>query len=167
MARGLAAEELRHLYEKFAPVIHRRARALLGRDADAWDVVHDVFERMLTAGEHFRGDATALTYVYRATTNRCLNVLRARALRESGGASIQPSEAGLGVEAANFIGALASRLDPRSLTVAVLHFVDGLTQDEVARTLGLSRKTVVREISSLRETASALAATPTAKPSDG
>ncbi len=48
--QGLGAEELRDLYERYAPVIHRRALALVGRDADAWDIVQEVFEKMLQSG---------------------------------------------------------------------------------------------------------------------
>src|SRR5688572_29220498 len=82
MPRGLGADELRGLYERYAPVIHRRALALLRRDADAWDIVQEVFERMLQSGPAFRHEARPMTYIYRVTTNLCLNALRARTTRE-------------------------------------------------------------------------------------
>ncbi len=161
MAQGLQGTEVRKLYEAYAPVVYRRALQLLRREADAWDVVQEVFARMLQAGEHFRGEARPMTYVYRATTNACLNHLRARAVREplsqedlpSGEASFAPGAP----EAANFLRALAAELDERSLQIATLHFLDGLTQDEVAQLLGVSRKTVVRAVQQIRARAETLA----------
>lgn len=44
--------------------------------------------------------------------------------------------------------------------MATLLYIDGLTQDEVATTLGLSRKTIGREVEALRVKASALGALP-------
>src|SRR5207253_2763459 len=65
MAKGLGREELQRLYTQLAPAIHRRARLLLGRDADAWDVVQEVFEKMLQMGERFRGEAQPMTWAWR------------------------------------------------------------------------------------------------------
>jgi RNA polymerase sigma-70 factor (ECF subfamily) len=159
MASGLGAEELKGLYERFAPVVHRRALALLGRDADAWDIVQEVFERMLKAGAQFRREARPMTYVYRVTTNLCLNALRSRALREpladlprEESACLTPSQ----VEAADFIRHLVGRMGERELEVATLHFFDGLTQEEIAQTLDVSRKTIVRDLDSIRRKAAEL-----------
>lgn len=151
------------LYERFAPVVHRRALALLGRDADAWDIVQEVFERMLKAGAQFRREARPMTYVYRVTTNLCLNSLRARALREPSAdapredtSTLSPSQ----LEAADFIRHLVGRLGQRELEVATLHFFDGLTQEEIAQTLDLSRKTIVRDLESIRRKAAELGRLP-------
>jgi RNA polymerase sigma-70 factor (ECF subfamily) len=160
MAQGLQAADVRRLYEAYAPVVYRRALQLLRREADAWDIVQEVFARMLQAGEHFRGEARPMTYVYRATTNACFNHLRSRSVREPsllddvplGEASFVPGAP----EAANFLRALAVRLDERTLQIAVMHFLDGLTQQEVAQVLKVSRKTVVRAVGEIRAQADAL-----------
>ena len=59
---GLTRDEVQRLYAQFAPVVFRRARVLLARDADAWDVVQEVFERMLTHGAGFRGEARPMMF---------------------------------------------------------------------------------------------------------
>ncbi|GMU08496.1 hypothetical protein ASNO1_47490 [Corallococcus caeni] len=164
MGSGLDAEELRQLYERFAPVVHRRALALLGRDADAWDIVQEVFERMLTAGARFRREARPMTYVYRVTTNLCLNALRSRQLREPAlleapeAAALTPGQ----WEAADFIRHLVGRMGERELEVATLHFFDGLTQEEIAGMLDVSRKTIVRDLDSIRKKAAELGRLPEA-----
>ncbi|RKG97151.1 sigma-70 family RNA polymerase sigma factor [Corallococcus sp. CA053C] len=168
MASGLGAEELRELYERFAPVVHRRALALLGRDADAWDIVQEVFERMLTAGARFRREARPMTYVYRVTTNLCLNALRTRRSREpklperEEAATLTPSQ----WEAADFIRHLVGRMGERELEVATLHFFDGLTQEAIAQMLDVSRKTIVRDLESIRKKAAELGRLPEAAEAD-
>lgn len=56
-------DSVRGLYERFAPQVYRRARRLLGRDADAWDAVQEVFEKVLSARSKFRGDAQPMTFL--------------------------------------------------------------------------------------------------------
>lgn len=163
MARGFGAEEVEALYEQCAPAIYRRALELLGRDADAWDVVQEVFEKMLRVGGSFRGEASPMTYAYRAATNVSLNVLRARAVRAAAataGPEEEPAVEPARVEIASFVRALLARLDEREQEVAVLYFLDELTQDEIALAIGRSRKTVVRALASIRATAAQLGEVP-------
>ena len=159
---GLSREELRTLYATYAPVVFRRARLLLGRDADAWDAVQEVFEKMLKAGDSFRGESRPMTWVYRITTNVCFNHLRSRGVREPM-LTVVDSEPSVGVEAVesrNLLRVWLEKLDAREQEIASLLFIDGLTQDEVADVLGLSRKTINREVAQLREKAAALGAVP-------
>jgi RNA polymerase sigma-70 factor, ECF subfamily len=154
---GFTRDELKQLYERYAPVVVRRARRLLGRDADAWDAVQEVFQKMLTAHESFRGEARPLTWLYRITTNVCLNMLRARKLREPllplTAESTVDQEA---LETRELLAAWFKVLEPREQEVAALLFIDGLSQDEVADVLGVSRKTISREVAALRAKAVAL-----------
>lgn len=162
MRGGLSREEIQSLYAQFAPVVFRRARVLMARDADAWDVVQEVFERMLRHGATFRGEARPMTWVYRVTTNVALNQVRSQKLREP---LLTPvaDEMTLGldqVEARQLISQWMKHLNERELTVATLLYVDGLNQQEVAEVLELSRKTIVREVEALRQKLESLGALP-------
>lgn len=159
---GLTREEVQRLYAQFAPVVFRRARVLLARDADAWDVVQEVFERMLTHGAAFRGEARPMTWVYRVTTNVALNQIRSRKLREPllTVVSVEPATGVDQVESRQLLSKWLGHLDERELEVATLLYVDGLTQQEVAVVLGLSRKTIVREVEELRQKLASLGALP-------
>ena len=159
---GLTRDEVQRLYAQFAPVVFRRARVLLARDADAWDVVQEVFERMLTHGAGFRGEARPMTWVYRVTTNVALNHIRSRKLREPllTVVPVEPSTSVDHVESRQLLSRWLGRLSERELEVATLLFIDGLTQQEVADVLGLSRKTIVREVEELRQKLEGLSALP-------
>ncbi len=161
-SRGLTRDEVQRLYAQFAPVVFRRARVLLARDADAWDVVQEVFERMLTHGAHFRGESRPMTWVYRVTTNIALNHIRGRKLREPllTVVPMEPSTTVDHVEARQLLSRWLGQLDERETEVATLLFIDGLTQQEVADVLGLSRKTIVREVEELRQKLEVLGALP-------
>ncbi len=163
MARGLSASELTAIYELYAPTVHRRARALLGRDSDAWDAVQEVFCRLLASGAAFRAEARPMTYIYRVTTNVSLNLLRSRALRDVATEALPPEEAGAEpeeVEARNLLRVLARELDERALQIATLHFMDSLTQEEIVEVVGLSRKTVGKVLEQVRTRARELALEP-------
>lgn len=160
---GLTRDEVQRLYAQFAPVVFRRARVLLARDADAWDVVQEVFERMLTHGAAFRGEARPMTWVYRVTTNMALNHIRSRKLREPLLTVVpeeEPATGVDGVEARQLLSKWLGRLNERELEVATLLYIDGLTQQEVSEVLGLSRKTIGREVEELRHKLQALDALP-------
>lgn len=158
----LRADEIQALYERFAPVVHRRCVHLLGRDSDAWDQVQAVFMKLLEDPGGFREEARPMTYIYRVATNVCLNHLRGRALRERpeplphAWDMLEPGA----VEARDFIRALVGRLDERSLVIATLYYLDGLKQEEVAEVVGISRKWVGRELARIRKVAVQLEAEP-------
>ena len=158
---GFTRDEMKQLSARYAPVVFRRARRLLGRDADAWDAVQEVFQKMLTAHESFRDEARPLTWLYRITTNISLNMLRARMLREPLSPAIEEASVDHeALETRDLLRAWLKGLEPREQEVATLLFIDGLTQDEVADVLGLSRKTINREVAELRAKAAALGALP-------
>lgn len=148
----MRADEVEALYNQFAPAVHRRAKQLLGNSPDAWDAVQEVFERMLTAGTEFRRAARPMTWLYRITTHVCLNRLRSAKVRATEpDASEDVARADDSVEARNTLRAWLAKLEPREVEVAVLLYMDGLSQDEAAQVLGVSRKTVVRDVDAMRE----------------
>ncbi len=150
----LTRPEIEALYARYAPVVHRRALSVVGRDADAWDVVQEVFERMLRNASEFRAQARPMTWVYRITTNVALNLLRSRGIREpeaGAAAAAEPLvETAAALEARQMLLKLSDTLDDRELSVVAMTVLDGMTQEEIADALGLSRKTINRELEGIR-----------------
>lgn len=160
---GFTRAELDQLYRRHAPSVFRRARRLLGRDSDAWDAVQEVFQKMVTAHQSFRGEARPMTWLYRITTNISLNMLRSRSLREPAGLTVidEQADGQEALETRDLLEAWLKGLTEREQEIATLLFIDGLTQEEVADVLQLSRKTINREVAELRAKAAALGALPT------
>lgn len=160
---GFTRAELDQLYRRHAPSVFRRARRLLGRDSDAWDAVQEVFQKMVTAHQSFRGEARPMTWLYRITTNISLNMLRSRSLREPAGLTVidEHADGQEALETRELLEAWLKGLTEREQEIATLLFIDGLTQEEVADVLQLSRKTINREVAELRAKATALGALPT------
>jgi RNA polymerase sigma-70 factor (ECF subfamily) len=136
---------LEMLYVTHGPAVLRRARQLLGNEAEAQEVLHDVFTSLLQDPGQFAGLSSAMTFLYRMTTNAALGRLRrsrthARLLATNyggGGEPTSPSPEAL-VELRAWLLALPDEL----AKVAVYYYMDELTQEEIARVLGCSRQWV-------------------------
>jgi RNA polymerase sigma-70 factor (ECF subfamily) len=144
-------KELAQLYQRSGAAVERRCRALLGDGEEARDMVQEVFLRAVRSAAAFRGEASPTTWLYRITTNLCLNRLRDRkaevpieivapALRAHG-----PSPEGE-TAARQAAEALLDGLDRRTREAVVYRYLDGMTQDEIARVTGWSRRTVGKRL---------------------
>lgn len=136
------------VYRGYAPIVQRRARAMLGSDADAWEVVQDVFLSLYERPAQFEGRSQLSSYLYAATTHACLNRIRnrkthARLLDQRGSEAPAPQPImALDAEALSLLHDLLCRLPEPLATVALYYYVDDLTHDEIARLIGCSRKHV-------------------------
>ena len=108
----------------------------------------------MTKGSQFRGASDPGTWIYRMTTNLCLNRLRegrrrsARELRPEasswlGWAPADPYER---FEARATLQEILHRLDGLAQQVFVYRFLDGMNQEEIALATGKSRRTVGKRL---------------------
>jgi RNA polymerase sigma-70 factor, ECF subfamily len=141
-------------YRTWAPALVRKAERILRSREDAVDVVHALFVDLIPRWSR----DVDLPYLYRAVTNRCLNVVRDRGTRARLLEREQQSAAPVGrvrlddqVVGVGLIAALADRLDEGHLEVLVARFVDDMTQEEIAQHLGLSRKTIGKRLDRIRQ----------------
>jgi RNA polymerase sigma-70 factor (ECF subfamily) len=145
---------LEQLYLTHGPAVLHRARQLLGDEAEAQEVLHDVFTSLLQDPGQYAGQSSAMTFLYRMTTNAALGRLRRRRTharllaREYGGREepAQPSPEGL-LQLRAWLEALPEELG----RVAVYHHLDELTQEEIAEVLGCSRQWVGKLLGRLAE----------------
>ena len=63
-------------YERYGRALLRKAERIVGNREDARDILQALFVDLLERGAD--ADANDLAYLYRAVTNRCLNVIRDR-----------------------------------------------------------------------------------------
>lgn len=143
---------LEALYVTHGPAVLRRARQLLGDEAEAQEVLHDVFTSLLQDPEQFAGKSSAMTFLYRMTTNSALGRLRrrrthARLLAENYGGRPEPTQPG--PEALVELRAWLLSLPDELAKVAVYYHLDELTQEEIASVLGCSRQWVGKLLAQL------------------
>jgi RNA polymerase sigma-70 factor (ECF subfamily) len=141
--------EIEALYRQYGPLVRRRARSLLGDELEAQDALQEVFVRVLQAMGEFRGQSQPSTWLYRITTNLCLNRIRDGKRRrerlqrasEAGDGPL-PSGPGASPESRAVLQNLLARLPEELAEIAVYYHVDEMEQAEIARLLGVSRRTI-------------------------
>ncbi|HET9451079.1 MAG TPA: RNA polymerase sigma factor [Aggregicoccus sp.] len=152
----MTEDRLSTLYRTYGPTIYARCRHILGDEAAAADATQETFLRV-----HRKLDAPisaqeVLGYIYRVATNHCFNVLRDRRRQAEPMAEL-PEGPGPNLEEAlgqvDLARRLMAQLPQKLAAVAWLHHVDGLTQEELARVLGVSRRTVVNRLSDFQKSA--------------
>lgn len=144
------------LYRKFGPAIYSRCRRLLKDDALAEDATQEVFVRVMRHIEAAPDDSAALAWIYRISTNYCLNQIRDRSRQAEPTAPEELPEAeGDAVEPQMLDRELALKLVSRTpeklRETVVLYYVDGLEQEQVAKALGISRRTVINRLQEFQE----------------
>lgn len=126
--------------------------------AEAEEVVHEVFVKALERIESFREDASVTTWLYRLTTNHCLNRLRnanrrAELWREHGQAPWTVPCGLADQDTVTFLRQFWRQLDDEHVAIGLHYFVDGMSHAEVARVVGCSPRTVGNRIARLRSLA--------------
>jgi RNA polymerase sigma-70 factor (ECF subfamily) len=149
------------LYEAYAPVIYARCFRLLRSKAAARDALQETFVRVLAHNRAVVTGEEGLSYLYRVSTNICFNLLReqrvrARATPELSVRAPVSSSPEQGYADRQFALAVLDRCDDVAAAIAVLHYVDGMTQVEVAGILSITRRTVFNRLRKLESLAAEL-----------
>jgi RNA polymerase sigma factor (sigma-70 family) len=159
------AVDIESLYRSHGPMVLRRCRRLLRDEAKAVDAMQDVFLEILRRKDTL--DATSPAGLLLTTaTHVCLNRLRTmRRKPEDREDEMLFHIAALGNEASAETRTLAGRIldrlfanQPESTRlIAVLHYVDRLTLEEVAAEVGMSVSGVRKRLRTLKERLPAVA----------
>lgn len=149
------------LYRRFGPLIYARCKRILKDPGLSEDATQEVFLRVWRHIEKAPDDEAALRWMYRISTNYCLNVLRDAARRpaiaeDDDGTPerlAQGGEAGFDrvLEDRDLALRLLSHAPKKLSDPALLHWVDGMEQGKVAETLGVTRRTVINRLGAFAE----------------
>ena len=148
-AAGRGAGPLEELYRRHAAAVYARCRYLLREEEAARDAAQDVFVRALRSGEELRASDSPTAFLLRMTTNHCLNLLRASraAWRDEVARMARArTERAIEPDARELVRALLGAAGAEEQEVAVLYFVDELTQAEIAEATGRSLPTVRKRL---------------------
>ncbi len=157
-AAGASETALGALYEKFAPAIYAHCRRFLQSPAAARDATQEAFVRVIARGVVLPREEEALRYLYRVSTNVCLNLLRehnvhTRAVPNLAASVPQVASAESGLADREFVSLVMARCGEGGAKVAVMHYLDGMSQVEIAQVLGITRRTVFNRLRKLSRVA--------------
>jgi RNA polymerase sigma-70 factor (ECF subfamily) len=153
------AVDIEDFYRSHGPVVLRRCRRLLRDEAKAVDAMHDVFVEILRRKDSLDASSPAGLLLTTAT-HVCLNKLRGeRRKPEDREDEMLFHIATLDSEGTSETRTLAGRIldkifagQPESTRlIAVLHYVDRLTLEEVADEVGMSVSGVRKRLRTLKE----------------
>ena len=139
-------QNIESIYKKHSKIVLRRAFYILGSHDDAKDVLQDVFISLVEKPESFRRESKLTSFLYSATTHRCLTRLRnkktrLRILEEE----VKPSlseEINDQSEAQLIIRQALVKVPKKLVEPAIYYYLDGMKQQEIAEVMGCSQKQV-------------------------
>src|SRR5438445_10193431 len=143
---------LERTFEACHGLVFRTAYRITGNAADAEDVLQTIFLRLLR-----QQDSNAIhnqeSYLRRAAVNAALDLIRSR--REDQAAELVDIPSGArDPDAGDLRAALRralGRLTPKSAEIFALRFLEGVSNQEIARTLGMSRVLVAVSVHRARK----------------
>ncbi len=148
--------DINALYQRYGPMVLRRCRQLLKDEEEALDAMQEVFIKLMRYQERLKNEYPS-SLLYRIATNICLNLIRDRKPQAAG------DQDGIIAKVARFDDHeqrfIHSRLIDRlfhlelrdTRQMAMLHYVDGLTLQEVAETVKLSVSGVRKRLRLFRQ----------------
>jgi len=158
----------RLLVERYQRKVYSVALGMLKDKEEAMDVSQEAFVKVHKYLDHFKGDSSFYTWLYRITTNICIDVLRKR--RSSGGAPVEyddslevdlgqasvgalgsrlgtnPQKSALRRELVEKIQAALEQVPEKHRAILLLREVEGMSYEELARTLEIPKGTVMSRL---------------------
>ena len=157
MKASFENREFSELYQKYAPMVLRRCRAMLKDEEKALDAMQDVFLRILESKSDIKNACASLFYV--TATRVCLNKIKSDKIRSGPDfekiaqvmaddfSDIEREK----IEAAILLEKIFEKRDRKDSLIAILHFVDGRTLEETAEQIGMSVSGVRKRIRELQK----------------
>ncbi|HLZ40096.1 MAG TPA: sigma-70 family RNA polymerase sigma factor [Candidatus Sulfotelmatobacter sp.] len=133
-------DELERVYRAYHGLVFRTAYRILGNAADAEDVLQTVFLRLLRRDPHTAVLEKEESYLRRAAINTAIDLIRARQAHQTVELLEEPTgPAHDSGELRQVLGKALARLKPRPAEIFALRFLEGFSNPQIARMLGLSQ----------------------------
>jgi RNA polymerase sigma factor (sigma-70 family) len=147
--------DIANLYAKHADWVYRKCLRYTKCEEDARDLVQEVFMELQKAASSFRRECAPFTLLYRITVNRCYMHLRKRyrhddhfvLFDESDGTGSQRT---FNQHSSIDLKKILNKINPTTRLILFLHTVEGLTQEETAEVMNMSRRALNKRLSRLK-----------------
>jgi RNA polymerase sigma-70 factor (ECF subfamily) len=146
--------KVRAFYQRYGRVVVGRARVLLGDLDAAHDALQEVLLRVITSEAHILDEPAPTAWLYRVTTNLCLNRLRnekrrIELLEAHARAAGAPPAAFGSPEIRAVVRQILGRMPEEMQEIAVYRYIDEMTHDEIAELVGVSPRTVGNRLTAI------------------
>jgi RNA polymerase sigma-70 factor, ECF subfamily len=153
--------DITEYYRKYGPMVLRRCRMLLKDEDRALDAMQDVFVKLLENQKRLKGDYPS-SLLFRMATNVCLNIIRYEKSRpHANGDDVLDyiaanDEMESRIMLRDYLDRIFAKEKASTGEIAVMHYVDNMTLNEVAEISGLSVSGVRKRLKKLTESVKSL-----------
>ena len=155
MKLDVLEDSISELYRKYSQPIYWVCMRYTRNSEDAEDMLHQVFMKVSANLAGFRGQSNVYTWMYRIAVNECIQMIRKRKFEVDGGAmpdledmiQISPESE---MNAKLLLERIMKATDPETAEILFLLHLEGLSQEEVAEALNISRSTLNRKMSTFK-----------------
>jgi RNA polymerase sigma-70 factor (ECF subfamily) len=146
-----AGVDVQALFERYGPMVLRRCRRLLRDEDEARDLAQDVFVQVLRRRASL-SEQYPSSLLFRIATNLCLNRIRDRKREPcaQGDVILDRIACHHDQDSALTLARLFGRHQESTRTMAVMHYLDGMTLEQVARECRMSVSGVRKRLRALR-----------------
>jgi RNA polymerase sigma-70 factor (ECF subfamily) len=157
------------LVERYQRKVYGVALGMLKDKEEARDIAQEAFIKVYRYVEYFKGDASFYTWLYRITVNLCIDVIRRRGssaqaahvefdesvkmdLTEANLGALgtrlgtNPQKAALRQELAEKVALAFEQIPDAHRQILLLREVEGMSYEDMARTLGIPKGTVMSRL---------------------
>ena len=156
------------LVERYQKKVYAVALGMVKDAEEAMDVSQEAFVKVHRYLDHFKGDSSFYTWLYRITTNTCIDVLRRRGAGSSESVeyddSVQmdlaeanlgalgsqldtsPAKAALRRELGEKLDEALAQLPDKHRAILLLRELEGMSYEDLARTLEIPKGTVMSRL---------------------
>jgi RNA polymerase sigma-70 factor (ECF subfamily) len=151
-----SANTIAELYQRFGAALNRKGRRILRDANEVDDVVQEAFCQFCEHANSLREPAAVYGYLQRTVMNLCFNRIKSGRAQATDPTdelfrSIPAPDQQGQTEARDRLKLLLTGMDEEMLAIGSLYHVDGLTQEEIAETLDISRRTVGKKLQQFNE----------------
>jgi len=151
------------IYNEHSDMVFNLCYQLLNNQEDAEEVYQDVFLKVNEALDDFRKEAHIKTWIYRITSNACIDRIRKNKRRfklfqqvsyqtvQQRSHDLNPEESLESREQQEEIHHILDLLPAKQKIALVLKSVEGLTQQEIAKSMNMNEKAVESLLSRARK----------------
>jgi len=150
----LSRQEIADIYVQYGHLMLRRCRAITRSDALADDALQESFVNLIRYGTAFRKATAKLRWLYRLCDRCCFAQLKKRKrivpMEAPERIRAQTTEMNTRLEDRDLVLRMLAQLEPKEQEIAVLFYLDGMSQGEIGKLLEWSRQTINKKLGKIQ-----------------